>query len=277
MTQLDFIKMTGAGNDFVIVDNITQLYHLTWAGITPGICDRKYGIGADGLIVIEPSRDADFRMLYYNADGSYGGMCGNGGRCAAAYIMSRRGTQRVRFEALDYIYQAEKSDCLIRLKMKDPKGFKPDVNVEYKGDVLPVAFIDTGAPHAIVFTDRIGESIRKEIDEAGILSAGRTIRSAPQFAPDGTNTDFLMINRDKTVSMRTYERGVEDETLACGTGAVASAVVASLQHGLKPPVTIVTRSREHLIVDFRITGDTVTDVSLTGPAVEVFSGKIDLD
>jgi diaminopimelate epimerase len=274
MITLPFTKMTGAGNDFVLLDNIELGVGAQWHKLAPGLCDRRYGIGADGLLVIEPSDKASFRMMYYNADGSYGGMCGNGGRCAAGYVMAKHGTAEVHFEALDFIYSARKTGSLVSLRMKDPVGFRPSADVPYGGELLKPAFIDTGAPHAVIFIDTLNANLRSEVETGDLRRIGAAVRFAPAFSPAGTNADFLTMNPDGSVSMRTYERGVEAETLACGTGAVASALCANLLHGSPPPVTVITRSNEKLVVDFRKDGLSVHDVTLTGPADEVYSGTI---
>jgi diaminopimelate epimerase len=264
--ELHFVKLTGAGNDFVAVDNLHGALGSTDQGtLARTLCDRHFGIGADGLLVIESSDKADFRMMYYNADGSLGGMCGNGGRCAAFYARSLGLTaQPLRFEALDFVYQAEFVADTVRLSMKDPADIARSILVQLPDGPLTVHGIDTGSPHIVTFV--------KDLGGVSVDKMGRTLREHPRFAPKGTNVNFVQRLEDGGVAMRTYERGVEAETLACGTGSIASAVIAHLEFGLKPPIRVRTWSSQYLDVDFKSQGCQITDVKLQGPAVSVFAG-----
>lgn len=270
---LDFIKMTGAGNDFVLIDNRSSGLNLHWQSVAPVLCNRRYGIGADGILVIESSSKADFRMNYFNADGSYGGMCGNGGRCAALFAMQDLHRKDVSFEALDHVYRSTRNATEVSLEMKQPSGFKSKINLEVLKRQILLSFIDTGAPHAIAFMDHLDQELTDMIHKSGIREIGRAVRRHAVFAPAGTNVDFVEIVDQRTISMRTYERGVEDETLACGTGAVACAVVSSLMRNVKSPVRINTRSGEVLTVYFTKHARTVRDVRLVGPARVVYTGR----
>lgn len=274
---IPFVKMTGAGNDFVLIDNRSGSLDLQWQSVAPRLCDRRYGVGADGLLVIQRSMTADFRMDYYNSDGSFGGMCGNGGRCAASFMMETLGLDSVSFDALDYRYSARRVDTEIVLSMKDPSSIQQRIQVDLPDGMLTVFFVDSGAPHAIIFLDEVSPHFLNEVEGSGIRRVGAMIRRHAKFAPAGTNVDFITIDADQSVRMRTYERGVEDETLACGTGAVASAVATALARGISPPISIRTASKEVLKVNFQRKGGSIRGVQLTGPAKVVFKGEYPLD
>ena len=225
--EIEFTKMTGAGNDFILVDFLSGDINLNWSVIVPMLCNRRYGIGADGLLIICPGKRADFLMEYYNADGSFGGMCGNGGRCAALYAMKKFSRQEIKFEALDYIYRASTNGTNVKLQMKDPLGLYSN-RLNLDNEVISFSFIDTGAPHVVILLNDISENLRNQIQSDNFNRIGSQIRYNAMFAPAGANVNFIGIVDNKTISMRTYERGVEEETLACGTGAVASAIVAAI-------------------------------------------------
>ncbi len=269
--------MTGAGNDFILIDNRTRKLQLDWPALAPTLCDRRYGIGADGLLIIEPSDKADFRMLYFNADGSYGGMCGNGGRCAALFMSAALHRPEVRFEALDHIYEARPSGTEIILSMKDPADIRLHQSLSLNSTTIEYHFVNTGSPHAVVYLDALPQPLRQALDERGVTELGRPIRHHPDLQPEGANVDFIAVGADGTVSMRTYERGVEEETLACGTGAVACSIITALLQHLPSPVRIRTKSNEILKVHFRHADGEVTGVSLQGSAHLVFEGTYTLD
>jgi len=274
MKKIEFVKMTGAGNDFVLVDNRDARLDVDWMAFARAACDRRYGVGADGLLVIEKSSRADFAMNYYNADGSYGGMCGNGGRCASRFVMEDGKCQSVQFEALGHIYRAQELGYSISLRMKNPNLLLAKTKVPLFKTKLLITWIDTGAPHAVLFLNEMPSGLRRKLSGADINAIGRAIRSHRRFAPDGTNVDFIELIDETTISMRTYERGVENETLACGTGAVASAVVSAQRFGLRPPIAVKTRSGEVLTVSFKIKGERISQVDLTGSARKLFVGHL---
>ena len=265
-----FTKASGAGNDFVVIDATRGASLPGYAALARAACDRHAGVGADGLIVLEAEPSADFRMRYYNADGSHGGMCGNGGRCAARFAHDNgiAGPSQ-RFVALDYVYEAEVAVHGVRLRMKPAARFRRGVRVQAAGETFEVCFIDTGSPHVVVFVE--------DLDRVNVTGWGRPLRNAPAFAPEGANVNFVSVHGPDAIAMRTYERGVEAETLACGTGAIASAVVSSILHGIRPPVRVHARSGETLTVEFRRTGDAAEDVALSGSAVLLFTGEFRYD
>lgn len=268
-----FTKMTGAGNDFVVVDNLDEAYAHDWNSMAPKLCDRRYGVGADGLIVLEKSDIADVRMMYFNADGSYGGMCGNGGRCVASYMMEMRGTRDISIEALDYVYKATGEPERISLAMKDPKDFRKKVHLKLALGSIYASYLNTGSPHAVTFVEWLPENFKEHITHHGIKVLGREIRHDPAFFPEGTNVSFVSIIDEQTISVRTYERGVEDETLACGTGAVACAIISSLLYGVNAPVTVIPKSGSALKVSFKSNDNDPTGVILEGPVKKVFAGE----
>jgi diaminopimelate epimerase len=264
---ISFTKASGAGNDFVLVNNFAGDPGINLERFAAAVCDRHFGVGGDGLLVLEKSLRADFTMRYYNADGSTGGMCGNGGRCIARFaLMEGIAGKNQRFEALDHIYDAEVGERSVRLHMKDSVDLRPGLVFSPGEKLMKGAFIDTGAPHAVVFED--------DLESLDVMKFGSAIRRDPRFSPAGTNVDFVRISAGSTVELRTYERGVESETLACGTGSVAAALVASDLYALTSPVIVSVRSGERLLVHFRKRGDTWTDVFLEGSAHMLYKGRL---
>jgi diaminopimelate epimerase len=264
---IHFTKASGAGNDFVLVDNLAGDLRVDFSRLALAACDRHFGIGGDGLLVLEKSMRADFTMHYFNADGSSGGMCGNGGRCIARFAqMEGIAGKTQRFEALDHIYDAEVGERTVRLHMKDPVDLRPGLSFSAGGMKMKGTFIDTGARHTVIPAEAL--------ENLDVMRIGSAIRHDPQFSPAGTNVNFIRIRNGSTVELRTYERGVESETLACGTGSVASALVGSYLHALNSPVTVSVRSGESLIVHFRKSANTWTDVILEGSAHMLFKGTM---
>lgn len=269
--------MSGAGNDFILIDNLNGRYRFNWSQLAPKLCDRRNGIGADGLLIIEKSTKAEFKMNYFNSDGTYGGMCGNGGRCSAMFVSHLYTKQKVSFEALDYVYHATTIDnSNVMLRMKDVISFEMNKLIQIDETKLPVHFIDTGSPHVVLYINDLPMDIQTEIKTVGIHRLGRLIRTHSQFQPQGVNVNFVDIIDKKNISMRTYERGVEDETYACGTGAIACSIISFINKNIEQPVNVRTFSNEILIVDFMKTEGGFTNVTLTGPAVSTFDGEIQI-
>jgi diaminopimelate epimerase len=271
--KVKFAKMTGAGNDFVVIDNRSRDIR-NGPRVAKILCNRRWGIGADGLLLLEKSRRASYRMMYYNADGSYGGMCGNGGRCIAFYAFSARIAKRKHsFEALDYVYNVDVGKNVVVLSMKDPRRLKVDKKLRLGSRQVSVNFIDTGSPHVVIPVESLKG--RRSLDELDVVGIGRTIRQHRDFAPAGTNVNFVERDGPNRIRMRTYERGVEDETLACGTGSIASAIVATHLWNMHSPVTVIPRSRVPLRVEFS-EGRFISNVRLIGPAKVVYTGFVKL-
>ena len=260
--KVSFSKFQGNGNDFVIIDNREQILELTSEQVRR-ICDRHFGVGADGVMLVQTSTEADFQMVYFNSDGNESSMCGNGGRCIAAFAhLNDMFQERMKFLAFDGIHEA-----IIHEELKPGQQFDVSIsmgdvdNVEHDGKFY---FLDTGSPHYVEFVDRVSE-----ID---VVKEGRKTRKSYRFAPHGTNVNFVEISDDR-IFVRTYERGVEDETLSCGTGVTASAIAAFLHSG-KENIQIHTTGGEFQ-VSFEKEGDTFKKVWLRGAAELVFEGTID--
>ncbi|MFQ5798339.1 MAG: diaminopimelate epimerase [Bacteroidota bacterium] len=276
MIQVPFRKMTGAGNDFVVIDNRERLLQHGVETVAQRVCDRKFGVGSDGLLLLEPSSRADFLMRYFNADGSTGSMCGNGGRCIAKFAHSLGIVpEELTFEAFGFVYRANVQNDTVRLRMRNPTSVQ-SITLHIDGKELTAHFIDTGAPHAVLFSDALGVPL----DQLDMDNIGRKIRWHKNFHPEGTNVNVVKLLADNRVYNRTFERGVECETLSCGTGSVAAALVVATKMALKPPVIIQTQSGKELLVDFSLpqTGQSAfTDVVLQGDAHITFVGQLHYD
>jgi diaminopimelate epimerase len=262
-----FTKASGAGNDFVLINNFSGSLDVDFPQLARVVCDRHFGVGADGLLVLEKSSRADYSMLYYNADGSWGGMCGNGGRCIARFALREKvAGSHQKFEALDFLYEATVGPELVILHMKDPVAFRPEFPIDVGDAVIPAFFLDTGAPHVVTF---VVDLVVRDVERVG-----REIRHHAMFRPEGTNVNFAALRPDNIVELRTYERGVEAETLACGTGSVASALVAAHRFSLTTPVTVRVRSGEELKVHFNGAKGAWTNVRLEGSAHLLYTGTL---
>jgi diaminopimelate epimerase len=266
---LPFVKMSGTGNDFVMIDNMGLGLKTDLSKLASRLCHRQFGIGADGIILLEPSDRADFTMRIFNADGSEAEMCGNGSRCAAAFAVSKGVAGReMKFSTLAGIIEARLTDNGAAIRLTDPKDMRRDVIAAVKGIDYTLQFINTGVPHAVLFTDNV--------DDISVNLIGSAIRYHNVFKPAGTNVNFVQVIDDGTIKVRTYERGVEGETLACGTGATASAILSAEVHGIKGrPVKVFVPGGE-LMIDFRKENGVYTDVWLIGPAEVTFRGEVPL-
>ena len=266
--MIHFWKMNGAGNDFVVLDNRDGRLSLSGAQIA-ALCDRHRGVGADGLLAVEPAQSsADFRMRYYNADGGEAEMCGNGARCFARFanFLSNGSLDSVSFETPAGIISATFHGDQVRLRMSEPHDWRPTQSLHVADTSLSVHFVNTGVPHAVVLTD--------DLTNVPVRSWGAGLRYHDAFSPKGTNANFASVLSQDTIAIRTYERGVEDETLACGTGMVASALIHASLSGAHSPVKVLVKGGDTLEVGFTRDGDSFRDVTLTGPAVIVFAGDI---
>jgi diaminopimelate epimerase len=266
--QVKFVKMSGAGNDFVVADNRAGGFPNDPAEIRR-LCDRRFGVGADGLLLVEPATgSADFRMRYYNADGSEAEMCGNGARCIARFYHAccdSRGSE-LRFETQAGVIEAAILGESVRLKMSDPVDLRLRRTVRLASGSRAYHFLNTGVPHAILPSD--------DVSAEPVRSLGAEVRHHADFAPRGTNVDFVQVIGPSQLRVRTYERGVEDETLACGTGVVAAALVSHAVQGMPSPVSVTVQSGRMLQVGFRLLDGQYRDVTLSGPADFVFRGEL---
>jgi diaminopimelate epimerase len=260
-----FSKYSGCGNDFILFDNRKGNFPSQQKDLVVSLCNRQKGIGADGVILLETSQKADYRMRIFNADGSEAEMCGNGIRCLYKFLQEFCTEQSAcRIETLSKILKVESKDDEVAVLMGDPT----EVHWNIPFSRWTVHHLDTGVPHAIIFSD---------LDNLDLFECGREIRFHKRFAPRGANANFASVDEDKTVHIRTYERGVEKETLACGTGATACALAAAQIYGLPAPIQVKVRSGDVLKVDFRKNGNDFCDVRLIGPAEPIFSGTITLN
>lgn len=255
---IKFQKYQGAGNDFIIIDNRKQLYDLT-EQIVEHFCDRKFGIGADGLMLLEECPGYDFRMRYFNSDGREASLCGNGSRCIVAYAHSQGlFKQYTRFLAADGEHEGELTPSGVRIKMSDISQIT--ITPDYY-------FLNTGSPHYV--------KIVEHAFETDVITQGKAIRYSPLFQPEGTNVNFITPTAEN-IQIATYERGVENETLACGTGCVASALAVALLNNDPANTYILNAKGGILKVSFKRSGNqSFTDIWLEGPAEYVFSGEIE--
>lgn len=268
MPLLHFQKMNGAGNDFVMLDNRDGALAFTDAQIAR-LCDRHRGVGADGLLLVEKAEAAaDFRMRYYNADGREAEMCGNGARCFARFVdkIARTRDGKVAFETQAGVISATLRGDQVSLAMSQPGPFADATELEAAGEKLTVYSINTGVPHAVVLVD--------DLDGTDVHKLGAALRHHHHFQPRGTNVNFVRQLGPRDLAIRTYERGVEAETLACGTGVAASALTVAVLTGADSPVRVSVKGGDTLSVDFLRSGQGFSHVVLTGPADFVFEGDI---
>ena len=267
--MLRFAKMNGAGNDFVMIDNRAGKVQLSAQQIAK-ICDRHRGVGADGVLLVErATNSADFRMRYYNSDGGEAEMCGNGARCFARFVEKVADAgKKVSFETPAGIIAAQLHGELVTLSMSKPTDLKLNVRLPVGDENKTIHFVNTGVPHVVIPVENI-----QEID---VLREGAALRRHEMFSPKGANVNFLEKRGGNKIAIRTYERGVENETLACGTGVVASALIFAATEKTDGPIGVLVRGGSELNVDFHRDGQRFTDVTLTGPAEFVFEGTIEL-
>jgi diaminopimelate epimerase len=267
---LEFTKMNGAGNDFVLLDNRVRKIRLTPAQVSR-LCDRHRGIGADGLFLLVPcaSGRAEWAWEFYNRDGSVAEMCGNGARCFARFIQKIAGAKgQTTFETGAGVITAVFEGERVAVNLTTPKDLRLDQKVAVSSGPLLVHSLNTGVPHAVIFVP--------DADQAMVQKLGPEVRYHPAFAPKGANVNFVQVLGPQAIRVRTYERGVEGETLACGTGVTAAALVASRVHGFASPVKVRVQGGDELEVSFTRTGDAFSDVRLSGPADFVFEGRIEI-
>jgi diaminopimelate epimerase len=267
--MLRFMKMNGAGNDFVMVDNRLGDIALGRNQIVR-ICDRHRGVGADGVLLLEKAENgANFRMRYYNADGGEAEMCGNGARCFARFAEKVAGAAgEISFETPAGVIGAELHGESVTLRMSDPIDLKMNVRLRIDGEEATVHYINSGVPHVVFPVSRV--------EVVHVVTQGRAIRRHEMFSPKGANVNFLEKRGPRSISIRTYERGVEDETLACGTGVVASALIFSILEKAAGPISVLVKGGSELSVGFEKDGEKFRSVTLSGPAEFCFEGSIEV-
>jgi diaminopimelate epimerase len=262
--RLQFSKYHGAGNDFIIIDGRTVTQELSAEQVLL-LCHRHYGIGADGLIILFPGNDAQtgYRMQYFNADGREGSMCGNGARCAYAFAITVKLAEGpTRFIAYDGVHDARSTEeGLVTISMGDVSDIRRISKHSY--------VLDTGSPHVVRFVEDLGQ--------VNAFEEGRSVRNSPEFARYGINVNFVQVVGESALRIRTYERGVENLTLACGTGVTAAALAYAEQQGLTSGIIAVHADGGELSVSFKRSAGKVTEIFLTGPVQHVFDGVVDVD
>ena len=266
--KIEFFKTSGSGNDFVIVDNREGL-------VTPGeaplfarrICCRRESVGADGLILLLDSNRVDFKWGFYNADGSEAEMCGNGGRCAARVAnMLGMAEDEMVFETVAGDIRASVNGSNVKLEMVRPRDLRLDYELMVDGRPLTVSSLNTGVPHVILWVE--------DLERVDVEELGRQIRYHPEYQPAGANVNFVRVQGDDQLAIRTYERGVEGETLACGTGSVAAALLGGISGRVSSPAGLKTRGGETLLVHFEVDGEQFREVFLQGDARIIYRGDL---
>ena len=256
--EVNFKKYSGTGNDFIIIDNRNLVFSSKAKETIEKLCNRNFGIGADGLILIENSKKAEFKMVFYNSDGNLGSFCGNGSRCAVSFYKSLKGIdKKVIFEAYDGLHLAEFIENKISIRMSDVLDIKIFDNH---------VFIDTGSPHHIVLVD--------DLNSINVNKLGSKISNGPPYFEKGTNVNFVKIKSENEFNIRTYERGVESETLSCGTGATAVALAMFQKRIAKKGIIKINTKGGELLVNFKNDNKKFNEIYLIGPADHIFSGKI---
>jgi diaminopimelate epimerase len=275
---LPYTKMSGAGNTFIVIEESCLPEGTEPGPLAPSLCaeDHEHA-GADGLIVVAPSELRDFEMLYFNRDGSTGMMCGNGGRCAVRFAADHgyvSDTSTVAFENAGVLYRARITERGVKVWFPDPRAVATNLDLEVLGAARRCHFADVGTPHAILFVDDIHGV--EHVADVDVARWGPPVRRHRRFEPHGANANFVEVVDAHRILLRTFERGVEGETGACGTGAISAALVAAIERGLVPPIEVTTSSGDRLWVDFELDGENARNVSLEGSADVMLEGEIGL-
>jgi diaminopimelate epimerase len=267
--MLRFTKMNGAGNDFILIDNRAGEIHLDRSQIAQ-LCNRHRGIGADGVLLLElPANRADFRMRYFNADGGEAEMCGNGARCFARFANRVAGAEgKISFETQAGVISAELASNLVTLRMTEPTNLRLNMKLSVANETKTVHFINSGVPHVVIPVAKV--------DDVDVRLEGAAIRHHKMLSPNGANVNFIEKRESNEIAIRTYERGVENETLACGTGIVASALIFAATGNISGPIHVIARGGDELQVGFEKVEESFRNVTLTGPAEFVFEGTIEI-
>jgi diaminopimelate epimerase len=264
--EIPFFKMSGSGNDFIIIDNRRATVPCeNLSDFATRVCLRRMSVGADGLILLEKSDSTDFKWQFFNSDGSVAEMCGNGARCAARFaFLNGIAGKEMRFETLAGIIGAQVDGETVKVRMTDPGELVMSADLDLGHERLIFSSVNTGVPHVVVQVD--------DLEKVEVVSLGRRIRRHPQFSPAGTNVNFIAPLPHGAWAVRTYERGVEDETLACGTGIVAAALVVATAKSQTSPIVLRSRSGTWLKVHFRRDATEFRELFLEGDARIVYKG-----
>jgi diaminopimelate epimerase len=270
--KIHFYKMAGAGNDFILIDNRKKIVDADRCQeLVRMACRRKLSVGADGLILIENDPEADFKWRFFNADGSEAEMCGNGARCTARFVHLTGIVEKTEmtFRTLAGTIGAELLGSRVKVQMTRPHSLQQNIHIEAEGCPFNLDFINTGVPHAVQLMTNAGE-----LESADTQGWGRAIRFHSRFQPAGTNANFVYVEGERRIIVRTYERGVEGETLACGTGAIASALVCAARSRVVSPVEVITRSGESLTIHFKQHKNEFSEVCLEGEAKVAYEADL---
>lgn len=263
-----FWKMSGSGNDFIIIDNLDLSLNVgDLSEFARRLCRRKISVGADGLLLIEPSEKADFKWRFYNSDGSVAEMCGNAARCVARFAWeSGVAGPILSFETLAGVIKAEVQGDIVKARLTDPSALRQGIKIFLTQGDCELDCVNTGVPHAVCFV--------ASVEACDVFTQGREIRNHKTFAPKGTNANFAAILNRHEMRVRTYERGVEDETLACGTGVVASVLAAAGRNFVDSPVDVTVLSGEILRVYYTRSAESFEDIYLEGKVKIVYQGEL---
>lgn len=265
--KIHFFKASGSGNDFIIINNFDGSMDFNFfKKLTPYVCHRNNGVGADGLIVLNKYENLDFRWDFFNSDGTVAEMCGNGSRCAARVFSMLYNKKDVTFMTLAGIIHAHVHGDMVKVRLSDPQNFIPSLEIYVDGDIIKGHFINTGVPHFVIILDNL--------EDVPVRELGKKIRFHERFSPSGTNVNFVAVGEENTIRVRTYERGVEDETLACGTGASASALICGYFGYVKSPVKVITSGGEILYIHYNIENEHFREVYLEGTVKIICEGEI---
>ena len=270
MNKIPFMKLSGAGNDFVIINNLNRNVDSTdtdFVKFVTKICQRRMSVGADGILLVEPAADVDFRMRYFNADGGEVETCGNGARCISKFAyLNGLVAERMQFLTNAGVYESEIVGENVKVRMSDPTDIRINVPLRLADSVHTVGFANSGVPHVVFFVDNL--------EATDVFDLGQQTRYHDDFKPAGTNANFIRIHSAEQIDIRTYERGVEDETLACGTGSIASAIVSATLGKVTSPVSVRTASGVVLKIHFELENDAAKNVYLEGDARVIYAGEL---
>ncbi len=265
---IEFWKMNGSGNDFILIDNREgRIAEAELGPLAARTCRRRESVGADGLIAVVKSDCCDFGWRFFNADGGEGEMCGNGGRCVArfAYLKGIAGAV-MTFDTLAGPVSAEVTGRIVKVLMPDPFDYRKDIDLAHEPGWVHADFINTGVPHVVIRVEDPGDH--------PVVAQGKMIRYHRLFSPQGTNANFMRVLGPDLIELRTYERGVEDETLACGTGSIASALTAAARGLVGSPVRVRTRGGEELHIYFDQEGDQFSRIYLEGSTSLLYKARL---
>ena len=270
MDKIHFMKLSGAGNDFVIINNLAGIVDSTDTDFVKKLCQRRMSVGADGVLLVEKADGVDFRMRYFNADGGEVETCGNGARCISKFAyLNGIASEQMRFLTNAGIYESEIVGQDVKVRMSDPTDIRLNVPLQLEDRMHTVGFANSGVPHVVFFVE--------DLEETDVFDLGQQTRYHGDFKPAGTNANFIRIQSPGLIDIRTYERGVEDETLACGTGSIASAIIAATLGKVESPVAVKTASGVALKIHFDVENGEARNVYLEGDARVIYVGELTTD